>query len=306
METTIQSLNPAIQRYLTALWANLQATTSDSRDAALADAQEYLLSEWESVRRRQPECTADELYEHFAEKFGSPTEVAACYMDVAGVSDLGKGAAACEQDSNSSRSRSRGWLWAAVIAQMALLVAGGAWLFNLRAGAATESSATTGVTLVTVAPEDSVASAWRVVSAQQGSSQRRHSLNPEAALGPPDCQDSGKQLDAFYCLGHGGELVVEFEKCRLVDGPGADLAIFEVGFPAEPVDVAVSEDGENWFAVGRTGRDATTLDLAGHDLTGRKFRYVRIVDAKTKISGKPEFWGADIDAIVALHTVRAP
>jgi hypothetical protein len=47
-----------------------------------------------------------------------------------------------------------------------------------------------------------------------------------------------------------------------------------------------------------------TLDLGAHGLTGRKFRYVRIVDAKKKISSKAEFWGADIDAIVAIHTSR--
>jgi hypothetical protein len=91
----------------------------------------------------------------------------------------------------------------------------------------------------------------------------------------------------------------------LIDGDGADLAIFEVGFPAEPVDVAVSEDGDQWFAVGRTGREAQTLDLADHSLTGKKFRFVRIVDAKHKISNKSEYWGADIDAVVALHVTSA-
>jgi hypothetical protein len=153
--------------------------------------------------------------------------------------------------------------------------------------------------------QEKVAYAGRIVSAQPGTPLQSRSSNPEAALGLPDCADSAKQPETFYCLGYGGELVVEFVDHWLVDGKGADLAIFEVGFPEEPVDVAVSEDGEQWEALGRIGRDVKTLDLAAHGLTGRRFRYVRIVDAKTKISPKAEFWGADIDAVVALNATSA-
>ena len=52
-------------------------------------------------------------------------------------------------------------------------------------------------------------------------------------------------------------------------------------------------------------RRFTVGDLAAKGLTGKQFRFVRIVDAKTKITDKSEFWGADIDAVVALHTTSS-
>jgi hypothetical protein len=153
--------------------------------------------------------------------------------------------------------------------------------------------------------KENVVGAGRVVSVRPGTPHPGRSTNPKAALGLPDCLNSGTQPGTYYSLGYGGELIVEFRNHLLHDGEGADLVIVEVGYPAEPVDVSVSEDGKSWNAAGRSGRDVMALDLATCGLSGRSFRFVRIVDTKTKISGKPEFWGADIDAIVALQTVAA-
>lgn len=310
METTTHSPHPAIQRYLAALETSAQAMPGAVRAEALADAQEFLQSEWEALGRRRRHLPDDSVYHHFVGKFGSPEEVAAGYLEAAAPTPPPGGELGMTPGDALRGARSRGalrsWLVAALLTQSLLLASAGAWLLSMRVRAAAASSDLTADRPVAVeqAPE-TMAFAERVVSAQPGPTPRKQSIDPQAALGAPDCQNSGKQHAAYYCLGYGGELVVEFENRRLIDGQGADLAIFEVGFPAEPVDVAVSEDGENWFPVGRTGRDATTLDLGAHGLSGKEFRYVRIVDAKTKISDKAAFWGADIDAIVALHTTRA-
>jgi hypothetical protein len=310
VETTTHSPHPVIQRYLAALETSAQAMPEFVRAEALADAQEFLQSEWEALGRRRRHLPDDSVYHHFVCKFGSPEEVAAGYAEAAGaalsLNEAPASAKAAAPPSSRSGGVLRNWLVAAMFMQTVLLVAAGFWLLNLRvraAAAASQEFTAVPPAAVETAPER-IASAGRVVSAQPGPTPRKRSIDPQAALGAPDCQSSEKQHAAYYCLGYGGELVVEFENCRLIDGQGADLAIFEVGFPAEPVDVAVSEDGENWFPVGRTGLDATTLDLSAHGLSGKEFRYVRIVDAKTKISDKAAFWGADIDAIVALHTTR--
>lgn len=71
-----------------------------------------------------------------------------------------------------------------------------------------------------------------------------HSELPEIVLGPP-----GGTLDVAS-LGCEGEIVLRFDAPGITDGPGADLIVFEnpfdVSFP-EPGQVAVSEDGEQWF-----------------------------------------------------------
>lgn len=114
------------------------------------------------------------------------------------------------------------------------------------------------------------------------------------------CLDTSKQQNTFYSLGRGGELIVEFTGHWLCDGTGADLAIFEVGL-AEPVDVSVSRDGTDWKSLGSTAGGIATLDLAAHGLSRARFRYVRLVDTEQGLADKAAFWGADIDAIVAIH-----
>jgi hypothetical protein len=64
-------------------------------------------------------------------------------------------------------------------------------------------------------------------------------------------------------LGHGGEIILEFQNSRIVDGPGPDFIVFENPFfigqaPTQPTDsylvfaepliVSVSEDGVNWHS----------------------------------------------------------
>jgi hypothetical protein len=444
MATT--QLHPAIQRYLTALESSLRQMPGVAPEEGLADAHEFLQSEWESLARRGTAPDDDGLFQHFADKFGAPEEVAA---DYATALDADGGAA--ERRGTTTLPLARPRLRAAVLVGILLLgigLAAAMWMHVIGSRSTTSAnepvpqwasrvvSFTRGagesklcsdpaaalgppnaeqddrdestyvalglggelvlefaapfgdgigpdLKIVEVGPlaeatdvavsrdgrewidvgrakgaeatidlapfvrpqdrfryvrlidaqsvkmsknnwpgadidavaalhtdaqalgRENVAFAQRIVRAERGENAPARSNDPLAALGLPDCLDSAKQPETYYSLGYGGELVVEFVDQRLVDGKGADLAIFEVGYPEEPVDVAVSEDGEEWFELGRTGRDVKTLDLAGRGLSGKKFRFVRIVDAKTKISNKSEFWGADIDAIVALNAEAA-
>ena len=71
-----------------------------------------------------------------------------------------------------------------------------------------------------------------------------HDRLPEVVRGPP-----GGTFDVAS-LGCEGEIVVTFDPPGIVDGPGADLIVFENAFSTafpEPGEVAVSEDGERWF-----------------------------------------------------------
>lgn len=78
---------------------------------------------------------------------------------------------------------------------------------------------------------------------------------PEVVLGPPQGKGvTAGSLDVLS-LGKGGEIVLGFGERVIVDGPGADFVVFEnVFWPAgnedevyaEPGEVAVSMDGENW------------------------------------------------------------
>lgn len=70
-----------------------------------------------------------------------------------------------------------------------------------------------------------------------------HELLPEVVLGPP-----GGMYDVAS-LGCEGSIVVEFEGAGIVDGPGADLIVFENAFGPdfpEPGEVSVSVDGVQW------------------------------------------------------------
>lgn len=80
---------------------------------------------------------------------------------------------------------------------------------------------------------------------------------PDVVLGPPE--GGGTQAGSLdvLSLGKGGSIVLGFEPYAIVDGDGADLVIFENAFwpggdPtavfAEPGEVSVSEDGEEWHA----------------------------------------------------------
>ncbi len=80
---------------------------------------------------------------------------------------------------------------------------------------------------------------------------------PGLVLGPPQGAGTGQGSLDVLSLGSGGEIVLGFGARSIVDGPGADLLVFENPFwPdgnardvfAELGEVSVSEDGETWHA----------------------------------------------------------
>ena len=119
--------------------------------------------------------------------------------------------------------------------------------------------------------------------------------NPSEALGPPT------NGETYLSLGGGGTVVLEFTDNVLVDGPGDDLAVFEIGPQVEAATVAISEDGRNYLTLGRIAGSTATLDIAGRGRAGAAYRFVRITDdiAQGDRSGRTA--GADIDAVGTLN-----
>ncbi|MES1182719.1 MAG: cell surface protein [Myxococcales bacterium] len=162
---------------------------------------------------------------------------------------------------------------------------------------------------------------------------------PDIVLGPPQGKGTGSGTLDVLSLGAGGEIVLGFGELGLVDGPGADLLVFENAFwPggdktmvfAELGEVSVSEDGQTWHtfpcdAVGdgqgnfagcagatpTLAYDAATLvpldpEQAGGDAFDladvglEHARFVKIRDLETQPPGG-NTTGFDLDAVAAIH-----
>lgn len=121
------------------------------------------------------------------------------------------------------------------------------------------------------------------------------SERPEQTLGPPDFVSV--QSPGYLTLGCGGVLVAAFTDNSLIDVPGIDLHIFEIGPNVEPTALAISSDGETWTRVGMISGGRAAVDIAPYIAPGTSFRYVKLVDLMQSCRSYP---GADIDAIGAV------
>lgn len=102
----------------------------------------------------------------------------------------------------------------------------------------------------------------------------------------------------FTSLGCGGSLTVQFTDNALVNIPGPDLFVFEVGKYIETTQLYVSTNGSNWINVGAISGGVTAVDIGDSVKPGEIFNYVKLVDLMTDCKGS---WpGADIDAIAAI------
>ena len=118
------------------------------------------------------------------------------------------------------------------------------------------------------------------------------------ALGVPD-YTRGNGGSTAITLGCDGVLRLQFTDNVLVDQPGADLHIFEVGPDVEPTFVAVSTDGETWRDIGQVEGGTASLDISTVADSGEVFRFVQLTDDGENCRGN---WpGADIDAIGAIN-----
>jgi hypothetical protein len=155
---------------------------------------------------------------------------------------------------------------------------------------------------------------------------------PDIVLGPPQGRGpSSGSLDVLS-LGRGGVIVLRFDDLVAIDGPGADLLVFENPFPGFPETgvVAASEDGETFFewpclpkspdgkypgcagvnpvlSSPENGVPATDPAQAGgdaydlKDLGLQRARYLRIRDsAGNSIYASPA-GGFDLDAVAVVN-----
>ena len=137
-----------------------------------------------------------------------------------------------------------------------------------------------------------------VVSFEEGkpAAQYADARDPKQILGPPNYDE--KRDRNYVTLGCGGRITVRFTDNALVDVPGPDLYVFEIGPDVEPMHVEISLDAKSWVDVGRLGGGTAALDIAKFVKPGEAFHFVRITDLKSACSGR---WpGADIDAVGAI------
>ena len=130
--------------------------------------------------------------------------------------------------------------------------------------------------------------------------------NARQAVGPPDYDtDRCPSGDECYVsLTSGGVAVFEFTNNTLYDGPGDDIAIFEIGPDVEATTVEVSVDGRDYIDLGRVEGSSATLDIGGRGREGAQYRFVRVTDDAGQGDAGGRTPGADIDAIGAIHAER--
>jgi OOP family OmpA-OmpF porin len=115
------------------------------------------------------------------------------------------------------------------------------------------------------------------------------------AIGLPDFAGVAEH---FTSLGCGGSLTLRFIDNALVNVPGPDLFVFEVGKFIETTQLYVSKDGQEWINAGAISGGVTAVDMGDSVKEGEVFHYVKLVDLKTDCKGS---WpGADIDAVAAI------
>ena len=151
-----------------------------------------------------------------------------------------------------------------------------------------------------VIPGGAKSCAIRVVSFTPGApwTNDQRAMDSEKTLGVPD-YDSRAGTN-YLTLGAGGVIVLEFD-IYIVDGPGMDIYVFEIGPDAEATSVEVSEDLVNWIYVGDARGRVSGVDMEGKVPADGKYRYVRITDLKT--SPGSSWPGADIDAVAGLNVL---
>ena len=159
---------------------------------------------------------------------------------------------------------------------------------------------------------DGTAFADRVVTARIGADVPESDVqiskffgnDPSLSLGAPDDRAVGLGDDPYLEENPTPErcelfLLLEFVDNRLVDGPGDDLKIVELG-RAEPSYVSVGTSAEDLRLVGEVSGGVTSFDVSEVVDEGEEISHVRICDGPDNTS---DFPGSDIDAVAALNSV---
>lgn len=125
----------------------------------------------------------------------------------------------------------------------------------------------------------------------------RPEADPSNVLGPPD----HVRGDNYVSLGVGGSVTVAFTDNVLVDVPGPDLVVFEVGPVMEAFTVEISEDGSTFVEVGTMRRDEAAIDIGPVARPGARYTHVRLTDPGEHRSDRHRNnAGPDIDAVGAV------
>lgn len=150
-----------------------------------------------------------------------------------------------------------------------------------------------------VFPNGTASFADEVVEYRPGSpGPKKAGRTPSAVLGVPD--DPAKE--SSLVLGVGGSVTIRFTDNVLVDVPGPDLYVFEVGPDVEATAVEISADGITWIPAGRADGSLSQIDLQGCAVPGEVYRYVRLTDDPAQGGKSGRSPGADIDAVGAIGT----
>ena len=130
--------------------------------------------------------------------------------------------------------------------------------------------------------------------------------DPRQAIGAPDYgTDRCPSGDECYLtLTPGGVVVFEFTNNTLYDGPGDDIAIFEIGPDVEATTVEISVDGRDYLRLGRVEGSSALLDIDGRGRPGAQYRFVRLTDDPDQGGRGGSTPGADLDAVGAIHAER--
>ncbi|MEM0963323.1 MAG: hypothetical protein AAGK21_12395 [Bacteroidota bacterium] len=129
--------------------------------------------------------------------------------------------------------------------------------------------------------------------------------DPWQAVGPPDYETGCREGDECYVtLTPGGVAVFEFTNNTLYDGPGDDIAIFEIGPDVEATTVEISTDGQRYVSLGQVEGSSALLDIDGRGAQGAQYRFVRLTDVRAQGGTGGSTPGADIDAVGAIHAER--
>jgi hypothetical protein len=155
-------------------------------------------------------------------------------------------------------------------------------------------------------PLGAVAFADRVVRFSPTTTLDATYADPSQALGSPDygTDRCPANEECYVSLTSGGGLVLEFTNNTLFDGPGHDIAVFEIGPDVEATTVEISVDGRDYIAIGRVEGSSATLDINGRGPQGARYRFVRLTDDPRQGSSSGTTPGADIDAVGAIHAER--
>ena len=189
-------------------------------------------------------------------------------------------------------------------------------LWNLDTLYTTGEVTLAGVPIVPGFPAGAVSFADQVVDyspvVQSGGPTAANS-DPSKALGVPDYVSGGACADVTSCrfvsLGDGGSITLRFLDNVLTgsDSTDLDLRIFEVGPQVEDTFVEISNNGSEWFAVGKIFGSIMGIDIDAFGFgSSSRFSYVRLTDDGAEGGQTGASVGADIDAVGAISTRLVP